>query len=74
MFTSWKRVAIGALVLVVVVVGLFIVLPLIADWQTVNPRHTSRFPLTLPAVYAAIGWTNTPSHGVPEPTWSPFRA
>ena len=29
MFTSWKRV--GALVLVVVVVGLFIALPAIAD-------------------------------------------
>ena len=31
MLTSWKRVAIGALVLVVVVVGLFLVLPALAD-------------------------------------------
>jgi hypothetical protein len=31
MLTSWKRVAIGALVLVAVVVGLLIVLPAIAD-------------------------------------------
>ena len=31
MFTSWRRVAIGALLLVVVVVGLFIALPAIAD-------------------------------------------
>lgn len=31
MFTSWKRIAIGALVLVVVVVGLLIILPALAD-------------------------------------------
>lgn len=31
MFMSWKRVGIGALILVVVVVGLFIALPAIAD-------------------------------------------
>jgi|RhiMetdeSRZDD1v2_1073273.scaffolds.fasta_scaffold152273_2 hypothetical protein len=31
MLTSWKRVAIGALVLVVVVVGLFIILPALSD-------------------------------------------
>ncbi len=31
MLTSWKRVAIGVLVLVVVVVGLFILLPALAD-------------------------------------------
>jgi hypothetical protein len=29
--TSWKRVAIGAIVLVAVVVGLFILLPALAD-------------------------------------------
>jgi len=31
MLTSWKRVAVGALVLVAVVVGLHIVLPAFAD-------------------------------------------
>jgi hypothetical protein len=31
MLTSWKRVAIGAIVLVAVVVGLFILLPALAD-------------------------------------------
>jgi hypothetical protein len=31
MLTSWKRVAIGAFVLVVVVVGLFIILPALSD-------------------------------------------
>jgi hypothetical protein len=31
MFSSWKRVGIGALILVVVVVGLFVALPAIAD-------------------------------------------
>ena len=31
MLTSWKRVVIGALVLVAVVVGLLIVLPALAD-------------------------------------------
>ena len=31
MLTSWKRVAIGAIVLVAVVVGLFLVLPALAD-------------------------------------------
>jgi hypothetical protein len=31
MLTSWKRVAVGSLVLVAVVVGLLIILPAIAD-------------------------------------------
>jgi hypothetical protein len=31
MFSSWKRVGIGAMILVVVVVGLFVALPAIAD-------------------------------------------
>ena len=33
MFTSSKRVAVGAVVLVVVVIGLFVVLPAIAGWR-----------------------------------------